>query len=362
MKKLKSILMFGIMAAMSLGAASCNDSFIFDGEGDCNPKVQFIFKKHRHALESLDGRVADVFYTTVGTVHLFVYDEKTGELVFEKIEKTGNLLSRSDLGLGTETDKCIMPLEIDPGRYKIVAWCGLDESDQNNAFYLEESETRGKYNECLVKRENENGAPVHSEKYQNLYHGIRNSVEVTYDYDGHNIIPIELTKDNNDISVYIQHVNSTLDIDEYDVYYIDSNGGMSFEDNSLTRSEKLEYKNHRKSLLEGGSTDYNGDIVETNGLVAHISTSRLLESNFKEAKLEVRTKEGYTVFSIPFIDYVIQVQQATNDNQYYLDCEDTYNCNFLLTGSDGHWTPARIIINNWVVAPDQHENVGGENQ
>lgn len=361
MKNLKSILMFTVMAVMLMGVASCNNSFIFDNEGDCQPKVQFIFKKHRHALESYDGRVADAFYTTVGSVHVFVYDEESGELVFEKIERTENLLSRSDIGVGTETDKCIMPIDINPGRYKILAWCGLNEIDHNNAFYLDNNETRGKYSECLVKREDGVGMPLHSEKYQNLYHGITRSVEVKVNYDGHTIIPIELTKDNNDITVYIQHVNSTLAVDDYDVYYIDSNGGMDFEDNTLTRSERMEYKNYRKTLLEGGSTDYNGAIVETNGLIAHISTSRLLESNFKDAKLEVRTKEGYTVFSIPFIDYVLQVQQATSNNQYYLDCEDTYNCNFLLTGENGYWTPARIIINNWVKVPDQNEEVGGEN-
>lgn len=354
-------MMAGAMTMVMLGVASCNDSFIYEHEGDCNPKVQFIFKKHRHALESYDGRVADAFYTTVGTVHIFVYDEESGDLVYEKIEKTENLSSRSELGLGTETDKCIMPLEIKPGRYKILAWCGLDETDNNNAFYLQEDNSRAKYSECLVKRENGDGDPVHTEKYQNLYHGLKTDVVIDYSYDGHTIIPIELTKDNNDITVYIQHVSSTLDIDDYDVFYIDSNYSMNFEDNSLTSTEPVEYKNYRKSLLEGGSTDYNGDIVETNGLIAHISTSRLLETNFKDARLEVRTSEGYTVFSIPFIDYVLQVQQATSDNQYYLDCEDTYNCNFLLTGENGYWSPARIIINNWVRVPDQKEEVGGEN-
>ena len=107
------------------------------------------------------------------------------------------------------------------------------------------------------------------------------------------------------------------------------------------------------------STEYNGSLVEAGALVAHISTARLMAAHQKDARLEVRNREGNTVFSIPFIQYLLEMQTFTSDGQYYLDCEDTYQCSFYLTGENGLWMPARIIINNWVRVPDQTGSISG---
>lgn len=97
--------------------------------------------------------------------------------------------------------------------------------------------------------------------------------------------------------------------------------------------------------------------METGALVAHLSTSRLLASHKDDARLEVRSKEGDVVFSIPFIKYLLNMQMLSSDDQYYLDCEDTYNCSFYLSGENGAWLPSTIIINNWVVVPQQQDNL-----
>ena len=348
---LKSMLLGLVMAG---GLTSCDDSFIFEGEGDCSPKVQFVFKKHRQALHSIPGREADVFSSTVGSVHLFVYDASTGELVFEKSENTDALKSEADLNLGNSTARCYMPVDLAPGTYKFVAWCGLNESDDNNAFSLEEGTRAGRrYDECKVKTDEGDGNPVHHEKYESIYHGVVHSATVTFDNNGGSIIPVELTKNNNDISVWVQHTGGTFEEGDYEVVYTDRNGGMHFEDNSMTRDNKLEYRAYKSSVLNS-SVSVNDNTIESGALVAHISTARLMESHSEDARLEVRDKEGKTVFSIPFIKYMAQLQTLTNDNQYYLDCEDTYNCSFYLTGEGDTWMPWQIIINNWVVVPEQH--------
>ena len=352
--------MGAVAIALSLAASSCDNSFIFEQEGDCSPRVQFIFKKHRQALHSLDGRASDAFYSAVGSVHLFVYDAESGELVFEKAENTENLSSASDLRIGSGTDRCFMPVDLQPGTYRFVAWCGLDETGHNNAFMLQEddsSESRGslapRYGHCRVKLATP-GFPVHDEKYDALYHGVAG--KVTVGDEGNQIIPIELTKDTNEISVWVQHATHTFSEGEYEVVYADANGMMHFEDNSMKSPERLEYKPHTTSLLTS-ETEYNGSTVEAGALVAHISTSRLMDANSRDARLEVRNREGKTVFSIPFIKYVTQMQTFTSDAQYYLDCEDTYNCSFYLTGEEGAWMPARIIINHWVIVPDQNSEL-----
>ena len=138
--------------------------------------------------------------------------------------------------------------------------------------------------------------------------------------------------------------------------YTDANGTMRFEDNAMASDTPLEYYPYETALLTT-DTEYNGDKMETGALVAHISTSRLMEAHKDDAKIEVRTKDGQTVFSIPFIKYVLQLQTFTQNGQYYLDCEDTYNCSFYLTGEGGTWMPVQIIINNWVRVPDQNSTL-----
>ena len=355
MTNLKSILMVTLLSTILAGATSC-DHLVYEDEGDCTPKVQFVFKKHRQALQSINGRAADVFYSTVGSVHLFIYNIETGELVFDKIENTARLKSASELNIGSSNDKCYMPIDIAPGKYRLVAWCGLDETDHNNAFYLNAGNGTGtSYTECSVKLSDQTGCPVNTEKYEGLYHGMVSEVEITVNGNAQ-IIPVELTKDNNDIAVWVQHTSQTFSEGDYEVVYTDANGVMRFEDNSVVSDTPFEYRPHTTSLLTA-STEYNGSEMETGALVAHISTARLLAAHQNEAKLEVRTKDGQTVFSIPFIKYVLQLQTFTSDSQYYLDCEDTYNCSFYLTGESGTWMPARIIINGWVVVPEQNDTI-----
>lgn len=352
MNNIRSILTAVALFSLLIATSSCDNSFIFDGEGDCSPKVQFVFKKHRSALHQIPGRETDAFYSTVESVHLFVYDAETGELILDKIEKTENLVSAADLKLGMDTDRCFMSIDVNPGRYRLVAWCGLNEEDSNNAFILTDA-SRASYSHCEVKRA-EDGHPIHSAKYEGLYHG---KTVVNVKVDGSTqIIPVELTKNNNDIAIWVQHTSKTFNEGDYEVVYTDANGSMHFDDNSMASADRLEFRPHSTFLLTA-NTEYNGSQMESGALVAHISTSRLMEAHSGDARLEVRTREGETVFSIPFIQYVTRLQTFTNDNQYYLDCEDTYNCSFYLTGESGTWMPARIIINGWVIVPDQENEI-----
>ena len=362
-----------VAAAFALAFSSCNDSVIFEGEGNCDtdtpviteytPHVQFIYKKHRQALHSVAGRESDAFYSTVNTVHLFVFNADTDELVFDRIEDTDMLANAFELGLGTTFDRCYMPLDLPAGNYRLVAWCGLDKEDHNNAFSLSNQLTKAMpFHECGVKLDPVTGHPVNHEKFEGVYHGRLESAVISVDRDKPQIFPIELTKDNNDIAVWVQHTTASFAEGDYTVVYTDANGSMNFEDNSISNKVHLQYHPYKTSVLSS-ETVYNGQTVEAGALVAHLSTSRLMHSNAADARLEVRDRDGKTVFSIPFIRYVTEMQTFTNDSQYYLDCEDTYNVSFYLTGDQGvdesgeYWIPVRIIINNWVRVPDQSEEI-----
>lgn len=370
MRKLQYILLKSLVFSSVLFAAvSCER--IFEGEQDCSTdstKIKFEFRKHRQALQSVNGRVADVFDSEVASVHLFVYNAESGQLVFEKFERTENLKTEAEMNIGTGSDKCYMPVDLEPGTYKLVVWCGLDENDQSNAFELDKT-TRGteEYEACNVKLTENPAVPVHDGKFDALFHGKVDNVTLT---EPGEVIPLQLTKNTNDIAVWVQHLSASFGSGEYEVVYTDANGSMKFEDNTLAGNEKLEYHAHTTSILST-ETEYNGDLVQAGALVAHISTSRLSAAHKEDAKLEVRNRSGETVFSIPFIKYLLEMQTFTSDGQYYLDCEDTYYCSFYLSGGGNsggggddeddegeRWFPARIIINNWVRVPDQTDSVG----
>lgn len=350
--------MAALCCVLSLCATSCNDSIIYENEGDCSPHVQFVFKKHRQALHSVAGRESDAFYSSVTSVHLFVFDEATDQLVLEKIEKTENLQSAQEIKLGSGEDRCFMSVDLKPGKYRFIAWCGLDDNDHNNAFQLHDDITKsGAYKECRVKTDASTGHPFSTEKYESLYHGKTEGVEITITSDNSTIIPVELTKDTNDIAVWVQHMSKSMSDEEYEIVYTDANGSMHFDDNSISDSRKLEYHAHTRSVLES-NTEFNGETVKAGALVAHISTARLMQANKNDARLEVRHRpSGTTVFSIPLIQYLLQMQTFTIDGQYYLDCEDTYNCSFYLTGEDEALMPYQIIINNWVIVPEQNSDI-----
>lgn len=352
MKRLQAVLKSAACAVLFMALPSCGS--IYDGEADCSVKVKFVLKKHRQALRALDGQGADVFASTVGSVHLFVFDAADGTLVAERYAETDRLKTEAELNIGTGDERCYLPLDLAAGTYRLVAWCGLDADGRNNAFSLSGRETRSDaYEECRVLLSD--GQPVHQEKYEALYFGCVESLTVHPDGS---VVPLELTKDNNDIDVWIQHTSEVFSSGDYEVVYTDANGSMKFADNTMSRDDRCEYRAHTASLLTT-SAEYNGHPVEAGALVAHLSTARLMAGHAEDARLEVRNREGRTVFSIPFVRYLLEMQTFTSDGQYYLDCEDSYQCSFYLSG-DGQWMPSMIVINNWVRVPDQTDSIGGE--
>lgn len=345
--KVVSTISSAAMLLLFMLMTACSDSFIFDGEGDCSTNVKFVFTSNRQALQAPSGVGPDAFSASVSSVHLFVFDQETKELVTEKFASTGEL-----------TDGCMMPLVLPAGEYTLVAWCGLDSNDENNAFELQHTYARGDNDNCHVKMVSDY-EPIHSQKYDALYHGRVSHVSISNETIG-KTIELPVIKNTNDIAIWIQNPDATFDNDEFSVSYEDANGVLHFEDNSIiSEDNRLRYHPHTTSVLNT-ETEYNGDKVQSGALISHISVSRLLDSHKDDAKIVVRNREGKEVFTLPFIKYVLQMQTFTDGNkkndQWYLDCEDTYHCSFYLAGEgDGTWLATRIIINNWVVVPTQDQ-------
>ncbi|WP_304488409.1 FimB/Mfa2 family fimbrial subunit, partial [Duncaniella muris] len=94
-----------MLSALSL--ASCN-GVMYDEEGDCDPhyKARFIF--------DMNMLYADAFSKEVNAVTLYLIDPATGDIVWQKSERGDRL----------RQDGYLMDLDVAPGSYQLLAWCG----------------------------------------------------------------------------------------------------------------------------------------------------------------------------------------------------------------------------------------------
>ena len=358
---LKSIMIPALLLLAALGMASCDDNLVYEKEGDCTPKVQFVFKKHRQALHSQPGREADVFYATVGTVHLFVFDEESGELVYEQFENTENLKSASDLNIGSQTEKCYMPVDLNPGRYRFIAWCGLENNEDH--FTLQKNVSRPEHLTCTMTRsvDSEDNTVYCDKNLKPLFHG-RLSHKFP-DKQGDHYATVYLTKNTNYIQLALHHNAGELESDRFSVTMEDTNGYLA-HDNSLLSDDLIQYRpwSQRGGVVDMDMLNYSTKAAEegTGFLVAELATSRLMADN--DPRLTVTDKQtGQAVFSLPLVKYLLMMKSdryAAMDGQEYLDREDEYSVIVFLENSKNNegWLAAQIVINGWHIV--NNGNVG----
>lgn len=143
-----------IVAALS--ATSC-DSMIYDEEGDCDPHYKVRFKYDRNL------KYSDAFAAEVKEVTLYVVDDATGKVVWQKHDSGEHLRSGSYL----------MDVDVVPGTYTLVAWCGQGHT---SSFDVTEAEHYTGLQCSLLERTGHpegfapEGSAVRKDLYD-LYHG-----------------------------------------------------------------------------------------------------------------------------------------------------------------------------------------------
>lgn len=327
-----------VAQAMMLTAAICCTACdsVFDDEGDCAPHyfVRFVY--------DMNMLYADAFATQVSSVDLYVFDAETGEYVTHIPDK-GEVLASGSYR---------MPLDLKPGKYEFVAWCGL--ADNGEDFTVPQNITKPEDLTCTMARSHDAVGAYSSRNLHALFHGSL-SAELP-DTEGEHVYTIKLTKDTNNIILSLQHTAGPLDPKRFEVTMTDTDGLMAY-DNSLLADELIEYRPWR---LDGGALDMNGETEnyaddddnekkEAGYLIAELSTARLMTNH--ECRINIVDKEqGKTVFSIPFVQWALMFRSANHANmdyQEYLDREDEYNLMVFLGDSNEGWTATEIIINGW---------------
>ena len=95
---------------------------VFEDQGDCDPHYYLQFVYDYNMLYNSNHQIgADAFSSQVGSVEVHLFDSETGEYV-GRFEESGEALRRPGYR---------MPLDVPPGNYDIIAWCGLAENDDH---------------------------------------------------------------------------------------------------------------------------------------------------------------------------------------------------------------------------------------
>lgn len=324
-----------LLALLAVMFTSCDNSFVYDDEGDCSVHYRIRFKYDKNM------KFADAFANEVTSVALYVFD-KSGVLIYQCTE-SGETLSDENYA---------MPVELKPGEYEMLAWCGVGDGESFVVPQANVGVTTKEDLTCKMNRIAANGYGKVEKDLAPLFHG-EMKVKFT-DEPGVHYETISLTKNTNVVRVVLQQLSGEdVDPDLFSFEIQDYNGYMA-HDNSLLDDELIIYK---PWSLKTGNADIDADIYDDQTrassvgvAVAEMTTGRLVEGN--RPILVVRNLEkGDVVLSVPLIDYALLVKGNYNkemSDQEYLDRQDEYSMTFFLDEA-GRWISSSIIVNSWRV-------------
>lgn len=325
---------------LTVGITSCDGLRIYDDEGDCDPHyyLRFVFDRNMYYNDKFQIG-ADAFAAQVGSVDVFIFNAKTGNLVTHISDASDRLREHGYR----------LPLDLPPGEYDIIAWCGLANNEDD--FVVTENISHYSDLKCKMARYTDEDQIIYSKKCLNpLFHG---KISHTFpNEEGEHYATVYLTKDTNYIQLAMQHKAGPLDPNQFDITIEDINGYLDY-DNSLLNDDIIQY---RPWVKQGGVVDLGNEMradVDDNStgfLVAELATSRLMADHNPLLTI-TDNNTGNVVFSLPLVKYFLMMKSqryATLENQEYLDREDEYAVMVILENKDQEgWLAAKIVINGW---------------
>lgn len=346
-----------IAAACALAAC---DSLIYEGEGeDCDPVhvVRFVY--------DMNLKHADAFPAEVRSVDLYVFD-KAGRLAAA--------VSR-DVDPAAAKDFAIELRGLEPGRYDLLAWCGVKGSKHFAVNHLGVADPALPDHTCRINALDEgqpDTAHVREDIFR-LYHGRLDDVDMTQD-EGHYQDTVYLTKDTNLVRVVLQHLSGApMEKDDYDFRIIDHNG-LYAADNSLMPHKEIVYHPWSVRSAEAAfDSDYqpkapaargeDGPQTSASAVVAEFTVGRLMADRKDKALLSVRrASDGREIIRMPLIQYMLMVKgeyrlpdgASPMGDQEFLDRQDEYPMTFFLDERD-NWLQACIYIHSYRIVLNQSE-------
>lgn len=348
-----SIKLSAISALLALCTTSCDDSF-FENEGDCTVRYYLDF------VYDMNLKWADAFPSEVHSVNVYCFDE---ERHFVK-ELTAKAPETDEVGFR-------IPLELDYGKYTLVGWCGLDNNVAEESFSVTnlvpgESTVDDLICSLNVKKDAE-GNEYSDDRIYFLYHGNIEAELIDYEDGSEHTFTMPLIKDTNHLRLMIQQASKDITADEVELSMTLKNGVMAWN-NTLLGNTSIAYKPWN---IETDIIDYNDDTKADGtsemyqGIVADMSTCRLLTSMAGDVKLTVKKTEGEeVVFNVPLVEYALMLKSYYKKayghpmtNQEFLDRKDEYEMTFFL--DEGlKWMDVTIDVLSWRIV--RHDYSLGE--
>ncbi len=336
------------MAAL-LPLASCHS--IYDGEGDCSVTYRVDFRY------TLNMKNADALPAEVTRVTLYVFDP-AGRLV----------TVRSEAVAPTDGEHYSMRLDVQPGRYDLLAWCeGRSPIEGATSFVVRNADAPAAMSDlsCALPLGSDAAGPCVERDIHRLYHGMAANVEFPDTYGTVHVGPVSLTKDTNLIRVLLQQIGGKrIERSDFEFHIEAANNELDYR-NRVTSTVPFRYlpwskQNTSAVFDETSRPDYAkraaaATRTEPNGLLAEFTVGRLIDGTRPELVVR-RTTDDREIIRINLIRYLLLVKGEYNrpmDNQEYLDRQDDYTMMFFVDSDHDWYTAGGLFVNSWMVVPPQ---------
>ena len=221
-------------------------------------------------------KFADAFAHEVNSVTLYVLDEQNN-VVWQGSEQ-GETLAQEGYA---------MEVDVAPGSYSLLAWCGLAGG---NSFAVPVS-SRKEDLICSLKREHKlDGTAYVKEDLNRLYHGYLEKQTFSSEEGTHTFV-VPLVKNTNNIRVVLQHLSGEpVDKDKFTFSITDENGVMNW-DNKLLSDEPVTYYAWHTDSGTAGIDDVDSRTVSSfSAAIAELTTARLVKEKAPRLKVTNDTK------------------------------------------------------------------------
>lgn len=340
---IKNKIFVALFVFLSMFFGGCNDSFIFDDEGDCKLYYKLTFRY------DMNLKWADAFSNEVKSVRVYVFDDNKNLV---KIYREN--------GVNLQVPGFEIDLDLSPAHYYLIAWCGLDNPEvESQSFYAPQSDGMPMTDlYCQLNLKSDSIYENYSDQHlQFMFYGsVEVNIEESDNIGGVRYVTMPLIKDTNHIRVtLVQLSGEDTDVDDFSYKIEAADGRMNYENNLLGES-KISYLPWHLDNAETIIQNQQGKNVKCLSAIADLDISRMTIEEAETMKLTIynnSTKE--VVASVPIIDYALlskdyyemaYCHQMTN--QEFLDREDEYNLTFFLD-ANLKWINSFIYINSWRV-------------
>lgn len=349
LKTVKAIAFSMFMSVMGLVTLTGCDSLIFDSEGDCDVVYRVKFKYDKNL------KWADAFANEVKSVRLYAFDSD-GVLV-RRYDETGSVLADPDYSI---------ELDLEPGTYRLLAWCGIDNAQaQADHFSIPESTvgvTTLTEMTCKLNRYADAAyGSVNNLRHEFMFHGLITAELPADDDGGEFVYTIPLTKDTNHVRIILQHLSGE-DVDKSQFSFrFDDNNGFYAHDNALLDDEAIVYLPFDVTDGVAGLLGDDSGLKNAKTAIADFSIGRIMADHRNKLMLTITNKDGKNVARVPIVDYALLSKQyyaeaydPTITDQDLLDRMDEYEMTFFIDENQ-KWVSAQINIESWRTVIQNYE-------